>query len=282
MLLKLSVLFSTCLFANLSGLSLQAADQSGQVLVEAVSGTVQYSLDDVTWKPLPADISVPAGATIKTAEGSTADLMLLYNGSVLRLTPNSKLRLEKLLTQKAGEETVTDTRLKLLEGTLVGSQRKLHKPSQLAIATPGATAVIMGTEYVVNASGAVSVLSGTVSVNYNLPGNGGDIKVTVLPGQSFDPATGTVVPTNPTFLQDLIAHIDTVKRNAEVFKTGGATIVVKNINNEPVSPTHGQGGNDQGQNGNGQGQNGNGQGGNSQGGNAQAASSSRDHEIIRN
>src|SRR5215467_3818451 len=104
---SLSVLFSLCLFAGLLSPPLQASDQSGQILVQAVSGSVQYSLDDITWKPLLADTSVPAGATIKTAAGSTADLMLLYNGSVLRLTPNSKLLLEKLRTQTAGEETIT-------------------------------------------------------------------------------------------------------------------------------------------------------------------------------
>src|SRR5215831_8549977 len=94
---RLSVLISAWLFAGLLCPPVQASDQSGQVLVQAVSGSVQYSLDDTTWKPLLADTSVPAGATIKTAAGSTADLMLMYNGSVLRLTANSKLRLEKLL-----------------------------------------------------------------------------------------------------------------------------------------------------------------------------------------
>ncbi len=219
--------------------SLLAADQSSQVFVQAVSGDVQYSLDGMNWRHLAPDTLVPAGATIKTAAASTVDFLLRSNGSVLRLTPGSKLRLEKLFTQTIGEEFITDTRLKLLEGTLVGSQRKLHKPSQLEIATPNSTASIRGTEYVVNANGAVSVLSGEVSVNYNLPGNGGDIKVTIKPGETFDPATGKVVATTAAFLQNLIADINTVKQNAMVFKAGGATIVVKNTNDEKVSPTQG-------------------------------------------
>ena len=232
-------LLRVCLFliAGLSHQLLQAADQSGEVFVQAVSGSVQYSVDGAAWKTLVVDALVPAGATIKTSAASTVDLLLRYNGSVLRLTPNSKLRLEKLVAQNTGEETITDTRFNLLEGILIGSQRKLHAPSKLQVATPGATATIHGTEYVINANGAVSVLSGEVSVNYNLPGNGGDIKVTLLPGQTFDPATGKVVTTTAAFLQNLIADINTVKKNAEVFKVGGATIVVKNLNNEPVSPT---------------------------------------------
>ena len=232
------------LLVLLSNLPLQASIGSGQLFVYAVSGNVQFSLDDATWQPLEANTTVEAGAMIKTSADSTADIMLKYNGSVLRLAPDSKLRLEKLSAETAGEETITETRLNLLQGNIVGSQRKLHKPSQLEIVTPNATATIRGTEYVVNASGAVSVLSGTVSVNYNLPGNGGDIKVTVQPGQTFDPATGKVVATatNPDFLNNRIADINTVKQNAQVFKAGGATIVVKG-EAESVSPTQPKGNN---------------------------------------
>jgi hypothetical protein len=88
-------------------------------------------------------------------------------------------------------------------------------------------AIIQGTEYIVRADGAVTVLSGAVSVRYNRPGNGGSVQVVVQPGQSFNPVTGTVVPTTQAFLQDSIAHIDTVRQNAETFRAGGATIVIK-------------------------------------------------------
>ena len=94
-------------------------------------------------------------------------------------------------------------------------------------------ATIVGTEYLVRADGAVTVLSGAVSINYNLPGNGGSVKVDVPVGSSFDPATGQVVPTTPDYLQSIIADITTTKNNAEVFKVDGATVVVKP--DEPVS-----------------------------------------------
>jgi hypothetical protein len=77
-------------------------------------------------------------------------------------------------------------------------------------------------------------------VNYNLPGNGGSVRVTINAGYSFNPATGQVVPTTPEYLANIIADINTVRNNAEVFKTGGATVVVQP--NRSMSPTKGNNG----------------------------------------
>jgi len=87
-------------------------------------------------------------------------------------------------------------------------------------------------------------VSGVVSVTYNQPkkGNsgGGSIKVSVGPGQSFNPATGQVVPTTPDYLQNVLAEIETVRNNARVFKAGGATLVVKS--EKIMSPSKGNNG----------------------------------------
>src|SRR5262249_36636847 len=122
---------------------------------------------------------------------------------------------------------------------------------------------IVGTEYLVRADGAVTVLSGEVSLNFNLPGNGGSVKVEVAAGFSFNPATGKVVPTTAGFLLNIIAHVNTVRNNAMVFKAGGATLVVKPENH--VSPVHPGDDNGQGDDNNGQGDNGQGGGGNGNG-----------------
>jgi hypothetical protein len=180
------------------------------------------------------------GATIKTGDDATADIILQYNGTVLRLTPNSMLTFEKLDKESAGEEVITETSLKLMAGSLVGSQRKLASPSTFSINVAGGVVTIRGTEYVVRADGAVSTISGEVHVIYNLPGNGGSVQVDVPAGYSFNPATGKVVPTTNAYLQNLIAHIDTVRNNAQVFKAGGATVVVKP--ESVVSPTKGNNG----------------------------------------
>jgi len=73
------------------------------------------------------------------------------------------------------------------------------KPSHFQITTPMGVAYIVGTEYLVRSDGAVTVLNGSVSVTYNLPGNKGSIQVQVPAGYSFNPATGTVVPTTPAY-----------------------------------------------------------------------------------
>jgi len=224
------------------GLTLIAANaevQSGQVLIQAVKGEATYSTGGA-WQPLKQNSVLDRGTAIKTGADSTIDLMLQYNGSALRLTPNSTLNFEKLDRETAGESFITETSLKLVEGSLVGSQRKLANPSRFQINLPAGVATIKGTEYLVRADGAVTCVSGSVKVVYNLPGNGGSVNVTVDAGFSFDPATGKVVPTSAAYLQHITADIDTVRQNAQVFKAGGATVVVKPEGS--LSPTKGNNG----------------------------------------
>jgi hypothetical protein len=136
---------------------------------------------------------------------------------------------------------ITETSVHLLAGSVIGSQRKLAKPSTFQIAMGDGVATIVGTEYLVRADGAVTVLSGSVKVIYNLPHNGGSVQVDVPAGFSFDPKTGKVVPTTSAFLQNIIADVNTVRENARVFKTGGATIVIKPEG--PISPIKPKGNN---------------------------------------
>lgn len=205
----------------------KAEIQSGQVIIQAVTGTVTCAGEDGVWKAVTANTVLTRGMTIKTDGNATADLLFGYNGTVLRMTPSTALELAKLNRQAAGEDIVTETSLNLLAGSIVGSQRKLAAPSRFDVNLPGGVVTIRGTEYLVRADGAVTTLSGSVQVTYNLPQNGGSVKVTVPAGFSFNPATGQVVPTTPDYLVNIIADVDTVRNNARVFKAGGATVVVK-------------------------------------------------------
>jgi hypothetical protein len=218
----------------------RAEIQSGQVLIQGVKGVATYSTGD-RWMPLKENMTVGRGAVLKTSADSTVDLILQHSGTVLRLTPNSTLSFDKLNKEAAGEEVITETSLNLVEGSIVGSQRKLASPSTFEINLPTGVATIKGTEYLVRADGAVTCLSGSVSVNYNLPHNGGSVRVLVPAGFSFNPATGQVVATSQAFLQNIIADINTVRQNAQVFKAGGSTVVVKPEGT--ISPTAGKGNN---------------------------------------
>jgi len=236
---RIGVVSLASAFLTISLLTSQAQIQSGQVYIKAVEGEATYSTGQ-DCQPLPEHIVVKGGTTIKTGTNGAVDLILQYNGTVLRLVPESTLTFEKLNKESAGEEIITETSVKLLAGGVVGSQRKLASPSTFSINTPHGLITIKGTEYYVRADGAVSTISGEVHVIYNLPGNQGSVQVDVPAGYSFNPATGKVVPTTSGYLQNIIAHINTVRNNAQVFKTGGATVVVKPENN--VSPTKGNNG----------------------------------------
>jgi FecR protein len=209
------------------GNAAKAEPPQARIDVKAVHGAASVSRNGADYLPLHAGDFVGPGSIVKTADNSTVDLFLPDSGTVLRMRPDSLLQFARLDKTPAGELSVSDTSLKLLKGSVIGSQRKLVAPSHFDIMTRRDTATIVGTEYVVNADGAVSVLDGTVRLNYNLPGHQGSVKVSVPAGYTFDPASGTVVPTSSSYLQNLIADVNTVKHNAQVFKAGGATIVVQ-------------------------------------------------------
>ena len=234
------ILGCACLLMVLSIYDLKAEPGAAKINVKATVGLVECSLDGQTFTAVRAGDSISRGAMVVTEAGATADLILPDSGTVLRLMPDSALQFSRANKQPAGEQLVTDTSLKLLRGSVIGSQRKLAIPSHFDIATTKSVATIVGTEYVVNADGAVTVLDGAVTINYNLPGNKGSVQVTIPQGSSFDPASGTVVPTSSQYLQNLIADVNTVKQNAQVFKAGGATIVVKPEGY--MSPTKGNNG----------------------------------------
>lgn len=215
--------------------------KTGAVTVLKCSGEVSRSTNGKSWEAVHDDDVLSEGTLLRTAAAGSADLMLQYNGSVFRLAKDSELLVEQLKHCETGVDTVTETRLKVVRGNLVGSQRKLHKPSILEIATVNGRAFIVGTEYMVNSAGAVTVISGSVKVIFNLPGNKGSVNVTINAGQSFDPSTGTVVTTTASHLQNIIADVNAVQANAQVFKAGGATIVVKP--QEATSPTTPRGNN---------------------------------------
>lgn len=216
------------------------SNASGKVLVQSVTGDVKLVDERGIKTSLTKDMLIGGGTAIVTGTDGAADLMLQYNGTALHLTPGSRLEFAKLSKQQAGEDLVTETSVKLVSGAVVGSQRKLNGSSHFDIEIPGGVATIKGTEYVVRADGAVTVLSGVVRVNFNLPHNGGSVRVNITAGNSFNPATGQVVPTTAEYLQNVLAEVETVRNNARVFKAGGATVVVQP--QKSMSPTKGNNG----------------------------------------
>ncbi len=236
---KLPAIFVAAALVVLPWVSAQARPHEAQIAVKAVEGTVEYAAKPGgPWQPLETGATLGSGATIRTAAASAVDLFFPWSGTVLRLTPDTELRVEKLVNSPTEIENITDTRLFLAKGSVVGSQRKLPKASAFAIVTAQGEAVIRGTEYLVRADGAVTVLSGAVNVKYHNPREPGPAKFTVVQGQSFDPVTRSVVPTTSEFLQNIAYHVDTVRRGAQFFPLSGhVSVVVRPIKGfSPVVP----------------------------------------------
>ena len=215
----------------------KAAAQPADAVVQDVVGNASYCMDG-TWHPLKKNMKLGHGAVIKTEADSTVDLLLHSSLTALRLTPESSLRLDKLNREVGFDAEITETTLTLLTGSIAGTQRKLAAPSRFQINVADEVVTIIGTEYYVRADGAVTVVSGAVSVYYHPnrhgwwgphrpPGSGGPVKVIVPAGYSFDPATGQVVPTTPAYLKKIIAHIETTRKCAKVFRVRGAVLVVR-------------------------------------------------------
>ncbi|HUA38294.1 MAG TPA: FecR family protein [Candidatus Sulfopaludibacter sp.] len=201
----------------LSGASAEV--QSGKLSVRSVQGTASYSVDHSSWAVLKPGMVLAQGAELRTGPGSTADLEFEYSGTVLRLRPDSLLELTRLAEMVAEENVIIDTSLNLKAGSLIGSQRKLAKPSTFTITTPNGSATIRGTEYLVTAAGAVTCFRGEVAVNSLHQGS--PMSAEVPAGFSFNPATGQVAATASASPVSSSHDLQVVRDNSDKLGTGG-------------------------------------------------------------
>src|SRR5207247_8805356 len=83
---------------TLSPFLARAERHSGQILVQAVSGTVTCSSakGKALWQRVGANDRAECGTVFKTGADATVDLVLGFNRTVLRLTPNSVLPVAQL------------------------------------------------------------------------------------------------------------------------------------------------------------------------------------------
>ena len=86
-----------------------------------------------SWVSLSENASITAGARIRTGPNTTMDLVFLDSGTALRVLPDSELRFDSLGEMPGADRAVTTTRLSLLSGGVIGSQRKLVATSEFLI-----------------------------------------------------------------------------------------------------------------------------------------------------
>ncbi len=206
--------------------------QSGGLTIKSVQGTANYSMDHSSWTALKPGMVLGKDAELKTGPDSTADLEFEDSGTVLRLRPDSLLELTRLDEVVAEENVIIDASLNPEAGSILGSQRKLAKPSTFTITTPNDAATIRGTEYLVTSAGAVTCYRGEVAVTSSHPGNPKSAEVPA--GFSFNPATGQVAATGSANLANSSRDNQTVRENADKLGTGGL-----NFNGDDCDGDHG-------------------------------------------
>lgn len=179
----------------LSASTAQAQFTKNKALVRSVTGdaTVTFGGKTSAVKKL---MFIEEGSIVKTMAKSFVDLYLGDNGPFVRVTPNSDLRLDKLLFRKSNESVVIETSLNLRRGRILGQVKKTSPASIYEVVTPTMVAGIRGTTYDISADGLTKVFDGQVVVAYEKDGQVPTYLVNK--NQKFDPTNQQVVPLDPS------------------------------------------------------------------------------------
>ncbi|MEI7731518.1 MAG: FecR domain-containing protein [Verrucomicrobiota bacterium] len=147
------------------------APQVGKITVRAVHGTAQVQLTaGAAWTPLRVNTMLKPGAVIKTAAESYVDVMLGQMLSIVRVTANTEVGMDKFNVTKTDDDVIMDTLLDLKAGTLLGNVKKLAATSKYDVKTPVNVCGIRGTKFKVDGNGNVVVYSGKVQVSITING----------------------------------------------------------------------------------------------------------------
>jgi len=194
-----------------------------------ITGAARYSTDGNHWQIASVGTLLSAGMLVQTAENSKVDLLLGTSSSlavlpvvtpptgavglinsreresekanIVRLFPSTTLAIDKLTVDTIGDEAVQDTELDLRNGKISGNVKKISAASHYEVKLPNGVAGIRGTEYILDSTGQVDVLTGSVVIVYNTAT--GPVTKVVDAGSTgvrFDPATGQVTPLTPSEL----------------------------------------------------------------------------------
>jgi len=181
--------------------SLQAQEQ-GHGVVRKITGTASFQVGGGVWTPLKVGDNLPPGSTIK---GDKESLVYIYlgaaNGPSLQVKDDTTVSIDTLNYTGSGPDAVSETKLNLQDGEILGSVRKLGADSKYEIKTPTGVAGIRGTDYDIttrkNNAGKYETVyicvTGTIVGADN--GNGPMTSFVANSGQTFQ--AGGVQPTPP-------------------------------------------------------------------------------------
>jgi hypothetical protein len=257
----------------MAAVSASAAEQ-GIAKVVYIKGLARYTTpENPTWRPLKTGTVLKQGTVVQTASESYVDVVLhnpnataaesaslsaadsaaaLATSSVyqpqpkneqdaVRIFENTVLGLDKLAITHTGADKVTDTRLDLKHGRILGTVKKLSATSKYEVQIPNGVAGIRGTIYTISADGVLSVLSGSVVIAFVGP-DGTPVTKVVNAGQQYDAKSGQIIDIPDSELKDLIKAAKALRIGPNTPPTSFAVDRTVYF----VSPTLGQNGNNGG------------------------------------
>lgn len=251
------------LIGFVGGALAQSAGQ-GSATVLRVSGDARYSTGDNQWHTLREGDIVQPGTVLQTASKSSVDIVL-YNEfvslgqqalggaptslnfhpggeatvNVVRLYENTVLGVDKLSSMQTGADKVTETQLDLRAGKIFGSVKKMFGASKYEIKYPNGVAGVRGTVYFMEASGNVSVYSGSVVEAFTGP-NGTTSTETVGQGFKFDPTTGQLTNITGGGSPEYQAMIVAIKQLGVLPPGAPPSSFAPDVTTKWVSPTIGK------------------------------------------
>lgn len=135
----------------------------GRAEVKKITGTATVSKGTGAATTLAEGMVLGTGDTLSTGAGSVVDLWLGLNGDVLRVEPDSILKLDQLDVTHINPPVV-NTRLNVTKGGITANViTKLASASRYEVRTPSGVAGIRGTIYNASVGTGVGVIHGNVT-----------------------------------------------------------------------------------------------------------------------
>lgn len=161
--------------------------KAGTAEVRTAGEGARYSTTANVWVPLKKGDKLPDGATVAS---SSTYVDLALNNSVVRVQPNTTVRLDKLAGGTVSGVKIVDTQLNLVDGRVTANIRKLAAGARYEVKTPNGVAGIRGTKidirtYLIDGKRITiySVVEGTLDVAETTPSG---VKTAVVnAGESF-------------------------------------------------------------------------------------------------
>lgn len=226
--------------------------------VQGVTGTATYQVAGGPVVEIKAGDVIPEGAVINTSPGSSVDVFLGRNVGVLRVTEGSTLQIATLQQVDTGSGLVTQTKLVLQKGEVLGDVNKQTAGSSFSITLPdGEVSTSQGRFQVSNRAldnlaenaGKSSAPGSTESTVRFTDGKGSFSKggqVFSFSGAGeYTPGSTGVAPLAPEAKQSLAQQFESIKSNSGEGSGSGPQLVVNNNQNNvqpqeaPLSPTTG-------------------------------------------